>query len=246
MFEAPGIGTIFSQCFEVAPSSRGASKRHRSFAVPRSGTGSGPELMGNASGNGDRPSLAREGDSEVDRRKREELQQPRRPQEDEELYEEKGRNLLRWFGADRSHIDEPNSRTSSFLPRASLSPSSRTEKMRSKFLRESCTFGYLWINSSNPNSARRRSSSLVFFALGILGFTLCVRAFPILPRASRLRPSAPTKFCASIFWASTNSFLLETPPLSELLGRNFDSEVLPLGNFAPLALFTHLSSQIAA
>ena len=48
--------------------------------------------MGNASGDGDRPSLAREGDSEVDRRKREELQQPRRFQEDEELYEEKERN----------------------------------------------------------------------------------------------------------------------------------------------------------
>ena len=48
--------------------------------------------MGNASGDGNRPSLAREGDSEGDRRKREELQQPRRFQEDEELYEEKERN----------------------------------------------------------------------------------------------------------------------------------------------------------
>ena len=75
--------------------------------------------MGNASGDGDRPSLAREGDSEVDRRKREKLQQPRRPQEDEELYEEKERNqkiiakfglpLFRWIGKDRSIIDEPDS-----------------------------------------------------------------------------------------------------------------------------------------
>ena len=54
--------------------------------------GSGPEVVRNASGDGDRPSLAREGDSEVDRRKREKLQQPRRLQEDEELYEEKERN----------------------------------------------------------------------------------------------------------------------------------------------------------
>ena len=52
----------------------------------------GRELVENAGQNGDRPSLAREEGSEVDRRKREELEQTRRFQEDEELYEEKERN----------------------------------------------------------------------------------------------------------------------------------------------------------
>ena len=47
------------------------------------------ETWGNARRNGDLPSLAREGNSEVDRRKREELEQPRKFQEDDELYEEK-------------------------------------------------------------------------------------------------------------------------------------------------------------
>ena len=47
------------------------------------------ETSQNARRNGDRPSLAREGNSEVDRRRREELEQPRRFQEDEELYGEK-------------------------------------------------------------------------------------------------------------------------------------------------------------
>ena len=53
-------------------------------------------VVGNASQNGDQPSLAREGNSEADRRKLEELEQPRRFQEDEELYEEKALNQKRF------------------------------------------------------------------------------------------------------------------------------------------------------
>ena len=80
------LDRTFSVLEEGLRDARGRGKRCR---LTR---GSGPEVVGNARGDGDRPSLAREGDSEVDRRKREKLQQPRRPQEDEELYEEKERN----------------------------------------------------------------------------------------------------------------------------------------------------------
>jgi len=148
----------------------------------------------------------------------------------------RGRNLLRWFGADRSHIDEPNSRTSSFLPRASLSPSSRTEKMRSKILRESCTFGYLWISSSNPNSARRRSSSHGSPQLRSSGsFKFCTLCSSLSASWASRCAFVPFPYYQGhrVFghrhqptlhfhtWASTNSFLLETP-----LFRSFSAETL--------------------
>ena len=127
--------------------------------------------------------------------------------------------------------------------------------MRSKMLRESCTSGYLWITSSNPNSARRRSSShgspqlrssgsfkflcLVFFALGILGFTLCIRAFPILPRASRLRPSAPTNFALPYFGLPPIPSCWKRPPFRSfsaetLIQKFFHSGTSPPSPFSPI------------
>ena len=52
----------------------------------------GPDSVGNAEEVLGSSSLAREGDSKPDQRKHEELERPRRFQEDEELYAEKERN----------------------------------------------------------------------------------------------------------------------------------------------------------
>ena len=106
--EVPGVTTEVEKVFHRYPEVQDYRKfLDRAFSVLEEGLmdargrkeevqeathGSGPELMGNASGDGDRPSLAREGDSEVERRKREELERPRRFQEDEELYEENEHN----------------------------------------------------------------------------------------------------------------------------------------------------------